>query len=74
VWDSQGSNFVHKKKEMGGACSKYGERCVQVLVSKPKGNSVLGRPRHRWEDNTKMVVKEWCGGVDRAYLLQDRDK
>jgi len=23
VWVSQGSNFVHKRKEMCGACSKY---------------------------------------------------
>ena len=34
------------------------ERCVQVLVVKPEGKRVLGRPRHRWEDNTKMGPQE----------------
>jgi hypothetical protein len=34
------------------------ERCVQVLVVKPEEKRILGRPRHRWEDNTKMGPKE----------------
>jgi hypothetical protein len=34
----------------------------------------LGRPRHRWEDNTKMDLKEieWKG-VDWIFLAYDRD-
>ena len=28
AWISQGSNFVHKKKEIGGACSKLLEKEV----------------------------------------------
>ena len=30
----------------------------RVLVGKPEGNSPLGRPRRRWEDNIKMDLKE----------------
>jgi hypothetical protein len=25
-----------------------------ILVGKPEGRRQLGRPRHRWEDNTKL--------------------
>jgi hypothetical protein len=58
-----------EKNEMGGACSADGgeERRVvyRFLVGKPVGKTAIGRPRHRWEDNTKMDVKEvGCGGID----------
>ena len=34
----------------------------------------LGRPRRRWEDNTKMVqMRVECGGMDLIDLAQDRD-
>jgi len=38
----------------------------RVLVGKPEEKSALGRPRCRWEDNTKMDLKEvewwaWSG-------------
>jgi hypothetical protein len=28
------------------------------LVWRPKGKSLLGRPKRRWEDNIKMDLKE----------------
>jgi hypothetical protein len=33
------------------------------LVGKSEGKKPLGRPRHRWEDNIKMDLREigWCG-------------
>jgi hypothetical protein len=35
----------------------------RVLVGKPEGRRPLGRPRQRWEDNTKMDLREvGCGG------------
>ena len=40
-----------------------------VLVGKPEGKRPLGRPKHRWEDNIKMVLQEvGCGryGLDLA--------
>jgi hypothetical protein len=44
-------------------------------VGKPEGRRTLGRPRRRWEDNTKMDLREvgW-GGMDWINLAQDRDK
>ena len=27
-------------------------------MGRPEGKRPLGRPRHRWEDNIKMYVKE----------------
>jgi hypothetical protein len=33
----------------------------------------LGRPRHRWEDNIKMDLKDVGWGVDWIELAQDRD-
>jgi hypothetical protein len=34
------------------------ERCNGVLVGRPEGKRTLGRPRHRWEDNIKMDLRE----------------
>jgi hypothetical protein len=43
-------------------------------VGKPEGRRPLGRPRHRWEDNIKMDLREvGCGGADWFDLAQDRD-
>jgi hypothetical protein len=41
----------------------------RVLVGKPEGKRLLGRPRHRWEDNIKSDIRElvcWGYGLDRA--------
>jgi len=48
---------------MSGACSTYGgeERGCKVLVGKHEGKRPLGRPRHRWEDILKWIVKKWDG-------------
>jgi len=47
----------------------------RVLVGKPEGRRPLGRPRHRWEDNIKMDLKEVGGGCgDWVELAQDRDR
>jgi hypothetical protein len=54
-----------------------GERrgAYTALVGKPEGRRPLGRPRHRWEDNIKMDLREvgW-GGMDWINLAQDRDR
>jgi hypothetical protein len=42
------------------------------LIAKPEGKRLLGRPRHRWEHNNKMNLKEIIEGVDWIYLDQDR--
>jgi hypothetical protein len=33
------------------------------LVGKPEGKKLLGRPRHRWEDNIKIDLQEVGWGV-----------
>jgi hypothetical protein len=35
-----------------------------VLVGKPEGKRLLGRPRRRWEDNIKMDLRDI--GIDGA--------
>jgi hypothetical protein len=36
---------------------------------------ILGRPRHRWEDNLKWIFKKWDGGgMDWIDMAQDRDR
>jgi hypothetical protein len=52
----------------GGGRSVY-----RVLVARPKGRRPLGRPRHKWEENIKMDLREI--GVDATNwirLAQDR--
>jgi hypothetical protein len=46
----------------------------RALVGKPEGRRPLRRPRHRWEDNIKMDLREVGGGVDWTDLAQDRDR
>jgi len=46
----------------------------RVLVGKPEGKRLLGRPRCRWEDNIKMDLQEVAGGRgDWMESAQDRD-
>jgi hypothetical protein len=47
----------------------------RIFVGKSEGKRPLGRPRHRWEDNIKMDLREilW-GDVDWTDLAQDRDQ
>jgi hypothetical protein len=62
---------------MGGECSTYGERkgVYRVLVGKPEGKRLLGRPRQRWEDSIKMDHQEvGSEGMDWIELVQDRDR
>jgi len=44
---------------MGGACGTYGgeEQCVQDLLGKPEVKRLFGRPRRRWEGNTKLDIE-----------------
>ena len=47
----------------------------RVLVGKPDEKRPHGRPRHRWEDNTKIDLQEvGCEGMDWIELSQDRDR
>ena len=39
----------------------------KVLVGKPEGKSLLGRPRRRWEDNIKTDLQEVGKGLWGLY-------
>jgi hypothetical protein len=57
-----------------GHVAHMGERrgVYRVLVGKPKGKRPLGRPRHRWEENIKMDLREiGIDGVNWIWLPQD---
>jgi hypothetical protein len=45
------------------------------LIGIPEGRIPHGRPRHRWEDNIKMDLKEiGSEAVDCIHVAQDRDR
>ena len=64
---------------MGRTCSTYGaiQKYIgyRILVEKPEGKRPLGKPRRRWEDNTKMDLKEvGYDPGDGIALGEDRDQ
>jgi hypothetical protein len=53
---------------MGGKCSKHGKmkNSRKISVGKPERKSSLRRPRHRWEYNARMDLRETgCEFVQR---------
>jgi len=47
----------------------------RVLVGKPDGKRLLGRPRCGWVDNIRTDLQEvGCGYMDWIGLAQDRDR
>ena len=66
-----------RRMRWAGHVARMGEGIVvyRVLVGKPEGKRLLGRPRRRWEDNIKMDLQDvWRGCGDRMELAQDRDR
>jgi hypothetical protein len=60
-----------------GHVARMGEKrnAYRILVGEPEGKRSLGRPRSRWVDNIKMVVREiGLGGMDWVDLGQGRDQ
>jgi hypothetical protein len=52
-----------------------GRGVYRVLVGKPEGNRLLGRPRRKWEDNIKAdLQKVGCRGMAWIELAKDRDR
>jgi hypothetical protein len=43
-----------------------------ISVGKPKWKRPFGKPRHRWEDNIKIYLRETVfGGVDYIHIAQE---
>jgi hypothetical protein len=54
---------------VGGTCGTHEGRDVyRVLVGRTEGKRSLGRPRHMWEDNIKMDLREI--GIDVANRIR----
>jgi hypothetical protein len=52
-------SIARRKRWAGHVVCMDGTRGVhQVLVGKPEGKRLLGRPRHRWEDNVRWDLRE----------------
>jgi hypothetical protein len=57
------------------ACMGEVRGAYNILVGTPEGRKPLGRPRHRWQDNIKLDLREIeFGDVDWINLAQDRDR
>jgi len=59
---------------VGRACGTHGggERCLQGFGWRSEGKRPLGRPRHKWEDNIKLDLREV--GIDLAgFCEQDNE-
>ena len=59
-----------------GHVARMGEERVlyRVLLGKPEGKKLLGRPRRRWVDNIRTVLQVvGYGYTDWIGLVQDTD-
>ena len=59
--------MIKSRMKWAGHVARMGERrsVNRVLVGKPERKRLLGRSRHKWEDDIKMDVQEvGCGDMD----------
>ena len=62
-----------ENKEISGTCGTYGGK--RDLLGKTEGNRLLGRPRHRFENNIKMDLQEVeCEFMDWIEQHQTRNR
>jgi hypothetical protein len=65
-----------RRMRWAGHVARMGEvrDAYNILVGRPEGRRPLVRPRHRWEDNIEMDLREiGFGDVDWIHLVQVRD-
>jgi hypothetical protein len=77
LYSSRNIVRVIKSKRMrwAGHMARMGEGrgVYRVLVGRPEGKRPLGRPRHSWEDNVKIDIREiGIDGANWIRLTQDR--
>jgi hypothetical protein len=52
---------------------REGRNVYRVFVGRPEGRRPLGRPRHRWENNIRLDLREiGINEVNWIWLAQDR--
>jgi hypothetical protein len=57
------------------ACMGEVKGAYNILVGRPEGRRPVGRPRHSWEDNIKIDLREiGFGDVDWIHWAQDSDR
>jgi hypothetical protein len=64
-----------RRMKWAGHMSRVGEGrgVYRVLVWRHEGKRPLGRPRHRWEDNIRLDLREiGINGANWIQLTQDR--
>jgi len=69
--------FLARRMRWAGHVARMEEErgVYRVLVGKPEGKSLLGRPRRRLVDNIRMDLQEvGCGYMDWIGFDQDRDR
>jgi len=79
LYSSPNIVWVVKSRRMkwAGHVTRMGEErgVYGVLVGKPEGKRLLGRPRRRWADNIRMDLQEvGCVYMDWIGLAKDRDR
>jgi len=54
-----------RRMRWAGHVAHMGEErgLCRVLGGKPEGRRPLGRPRHRWVDNIRMMSRKWDVGI-----------
>ena len=59
-----------KRTKLAGQVARMGKRKFEcrILVGKPEGKRPLGRPRRRWQDILRWMLRKWYGeqGLDRS--------
>jgi hypothetical protein len=66
-----------RRMRWAGHVARIGAKrnAYRILVGKPEGKRLLGRPRRKWVDNIKMDFREIVWDVmDWNDLAQDRDR
>jgi hypothetical protein len=67
--------YANRKERIRKICIFQRSPLYRVLVGRPEGKRPLGRLRRRWEDNSKMDLREiGIDGTNWIQLAQDRGR
>jgi hypothetical protein len=62
-----------RRMRWAGHVARMGEliNAYRIMVGKPEGKRPLGKPKHRWVENIKIVLREIrCDGMDWIYWFR----